>query len=497
MRYLILINQFLWGGPVLILLLSLHLYYTWHLRFVQRKIGAAVRLSLEDSPAKESPAKDPSVKDPSAKDSSAKNPSCRESSHGKKGLHQTHRNKPTGFGRFGSLATTLAATLGTGNIVGVSTAVFLGGPGAVFWCWLTGALGMATTYAETWLCSSYRFRDHEGNLCSGPMYLLHHVLHKKWLALIYSAALCLSAFFIGCTTQSNALADTCQQTFGIPLVISSILTAFVVGLILMQGRALIERVSIALVPTMAIFFVGSCLLYLLLHASYIIPALKEILYAAFHTSTITTASGDALSGAADSARSITGLSPALSGISGFAVGQAVRYGIARGLFTNEAGLGTSGLIAGSSQEDNPHRQALVSMSASFWDTVVLCAITGVVLVAFQLEYPTEWSLWSAGSLLTGAFSKLPFGGPQILAVSLICFALATLIGWSYLGIRGFCFLFHGKALWIYHTLYIVMIFVGGILPLTLVWELTDLINLFLLIPCFYLLVKCRAKLTIP
>lgn len=471
MHYLILINQFLWSGPILFLLLSLHLYYTCHLHFVQRKIGTAVRLSLNEE------------KEDDKKSDSA---------------IPGRKTGASGFGRFGSLATTLAATLGTGNIVGVSTAVFLGGPGAVFWCWLTGALGMATTYAETWLCSNYRFRDSDGNVCSGPMHLLHHVLHKKWLALIYSAALCLSAFFIGCTTQSNALADTCEQTFGIPLVVTAILTAFIVGLILMQGRALIERVSIALVPTMAIFFVGSCLLYLILHASYILPALKEILYAAFQTSTVTASLGGASgsTGPADSPGSLTGLSPALSGISGFTVGQAVRYGIARGLFTNEAGLGTSGLIAGSSKEDNPHRQALISMSASFWDTVILCAITGIVLVAFQLEYPSEWSLWSAGSLLSGAFSKLPFGGPQILAASLICFALATLIGWSYLGIQGFRFLFHGRALWVYHTLYIVMIFIGGILPLTLVWELTDLLNLFLLLPSFYLLVKCRAKLTI-
>lgn len=449
MQFLITANRFLWGGPLLFLLLGLHLYYTWRLKFVQRKIGTAIRLSLEEPDS---------------------NP-------------QNSASKKSGFCRFGSLTTTLAATLGTGNIVGVSTAVFLGGPGAVFWCWLTGALGMATTYAETWLCCKHRFKDSEGHLCSGPMYILHYILNKKWLALIYSAALCFSAFFIGCTTQSNALSYTCKQTFGTPLVISSLLAALFTGFVIIRGRSLIERISIALVPAMALFFVGSCLLYLILHASYIFPAIREILYAAFHASRI----------ADPSLNPVPAVSSAVSGVTGFAIGKAVRYGIARGLFTNEAGLGTSGLIAGSSTEENPHHQALVSMSASFWDTVVLCAITGIVLVSFQLEYPGEWQQWSSGALLSGAFSKLPFFGTQILAASIVCFAFATLVGWSYIGIRGYIFLFHGKYLPLYRIIYLVMIFTGGILPLNLVWEITDLVNLFLLIPSVYLLIKCHKE----
>ncbi|MDY3909662.1 MAG: amino acid carrier protein [Eubacterium sp.] len=427
MLYLIRLNQFLWSGPVLVLLMGLHLYYTVHLRFVQRKIGEGIRLSLGDD------------------------------------------TKPgsSGFSRFGSLTTTLAATLGTGNIIGISTAVYLGGPGAVFWCWLTGVFGMATTYAETFLCSRFRFPDKHGTTGSGPMYLLQNLLHRRTMAFIYSAALCFSAFFIGCTTQSNALTETCEEVFGIPSVIMAIVTAFAVGVVLMQGQGWIEKFSMAVVPTMAIFFFGSCLLYLILHASFVLPALGEIIHSAFSPSSIG------------------------GGIAGFTVAKAIRYGVARGLFTNEAGLGTAGLVAGNSAEEKADSQALVSMSASFWDTVILCAVTGLVLVAFQLEYPAEWPALSAGSLTAGAFSKLPFLGDEILAIAIFCFALATLVGWSYLGMRGFTFLFSGKGQWVYHTIYITMIFVGGIMPLSLVWELTDFINLFLLIPSFYLLIKCR------
>lgn len=430
MIFLILMNQFLWGGPILFVLMGLHLYHTVRLGFIQKKIVYAIKLSIVDS----------------------------------------ENNNTSGFSRFGSLATTLAATLGTGNIIGVSTAVYLGGPGAVFWCWLTGVLGMATTYAETYLCSRFRYTDGNGVPCSGPMYLLHRLLHRRGMAILYSAALCLSAFFIGCTTQSNALTETCHQVFGFHPAAVAILAAFLAGFILIQGQKWIEKFSMALVPTMAMFFFGSCLLYLILHASFIFPAIEEILHSAFSSSMIPGTVG---------------------GITGYTVSQAMRYGVARGLFTNEAGLGTAGLIAGSSTEKKADNQALISMSASFWDTVVLCAITGIVLVAFQLEYPAEWPLLSAGSLVTGAFAKLPFFGDEILAAAILCFALATLVGWSYLGVQGFQYLFKGKGVWFYYTVYIIMIFVGGVMPLSLVWELTDLINLFLLIPSVYLLIKCR------
>ena len=430
MQPLFSLNQFLWGGPILLLLLGIHLYHTCKLGFIQRKIFQGIRLSLGVS-------------------------------------------EGSGFSRFGSLTTTLAATLGTGNIVGVSTAVYLGGPGAVFWCWLTGLFGMATTYAETYLCAKFRYEDQKGNLLSGPMYLLKNLLNKRKLAFLYSIALCLSAFFIGCTTQSNAITENCSQIFGVAPWASAIVTTFVVGFILIQGKKWIEKFSMAIVPSMAFFFFGGCALYLILHWHYVIPALVSIGKGAF------------------------GIQQFSGGMAGFTLGRAVRYGVARGLFTNEAGLGTAGLVAGHASEEQPEKQALISMSASFWDTVVLCAITGLVLVAYQLEYPSEWLLYSAGSLSAAAFSKLPFFGDEILTVAIVSFALATLVGWSFFGMQGFQFLFHEKGKLIYLALYLVMIFVGGILPLSVVWELTDFINLFLLIPAVFMLIGARKYLSHP
>lgn len=426
MEFIRTVNQFLWGGPILILLLGIHIYHTIFLRFVQRKIGKGISLSLGEE-----------------------------------------KKSSLGFSRFGSLTTTLAATLGTGNIVGVSTAVFLGGPGAVFWCWITGILGMATTYAETFLSGIYRWKDKEGEQHGGPMYILRYTLKKKGMAFFYSLALCCSALFIGCTVQSNAITQSCSEVFHCSPVFSAIATCFLVGLILMQGTTWIERFSIYIVPSMAFFFFGGCLLYLLLHYHYILPALREILISAFVPQSIG------------------------CGVAGYGIGKAVRYGVARGLFTNESGLGTAGLIAGSAAEDKPKNQALISMSATFWDTVVLCAITGIMLVSYQIEYSWEWQNVSAGSLTTAAFRKLPFFGDEILGIAIVCFALATLVGWSYIGKQGYDFIFHKKYPRVYQTIYIVMIFIGGQLPLTFVWEMADLVNLFLLFPTVYLLLKCR------
>jgi len=235
----------------------------------------------------------------------------------------------------------------------------------------------------------------------------------------------------------------------------------------MQGRKWIENVSIAIVPTMAIFFFGGCLLYLILHSDYLLPSLKLIFSSAFALPSVG------------------------GGFAGYTMAKAIRYGVARGLFTNESGLGTTGLIAGHCSEDDSVKQAAISMSATFWDTVVLCAITGLVLVCYQLEFPSEWQTLPASALTTAAFGKLPFFGDEILSIAIISFALATLIGWSYLGKQGFDYLFQGKYERFYQTLYLIMIFSGGIMPLALVWEMTDFINLFLLLPNIYLLVRCR------
>ncbi len=414
------LNQFLWSGPILILLLGTHLYFTFRLGFVQRKIKQGILLSLRN-------------------DSSDKK----------------------GFSSFGSLTTTLAATLGTGNIVGVSTAVYLGGPGAVFWCWITGVLGMATTYAETWLCCHYH---------STPIFLLSHHLKRKGLAILYSIALCLSAFFIGSTTQCNAITDACKTTFNLsPIVVAGFVT-IMAGLLIFLGQRWLENFTMFIVPFMAMFFLGGCLIYLLLHGEYIFPAIKKIISSAF------------------------GFSQIGGGLIGFSVGSGIRYGIARGLFTNEAGLGTAGLIAGNVKEVKAEKQAFISMSATFWDTVILCGITGIVLTSFLLEFPQEFTSYSPGSLTTAAFHKLPFWGDEILTIAIFFFALATIVGWSYFGKQGFSYLFQGQGEVMYKLTYCLMVFIGGVMPLTVVWEFADFINLFLLIPSLFILFTLRKQI---
>lgn len=410
-------NNALWGGPILLLLFGVHIYFTIRTGFVQRKIKNGIQLSLGND--------------------------------GKKGMSA-----------FGTLTTTLAATLGTGNIIGVSTAVFYGGPGAVFWCWITGVLGMATAYQETVLCCSYRTYKKNGTPLGGMMYVLERGLGKKKMAILYASCICLSAFFIGCTTQSNAMAEICESTFGISTWVVGVVAALVVGFVIIRGARGIEKICIKLVPVMTIFFVIGCFVFLVTHINSATTSVDLIIKAAFNK------------------RCITG------GILGASMGRAMRYGVSRGLFTNEAGLGTAGIAAcGGAEYLSPKEQGLISMSACFWDTVVMCAITGVVAVTYVVECQGN-VLTSEGMLVQGAFSMLP-GGAGILAVSVILFALATLIGWSYFGNVATEYLGKSWLMELYPYFYVFMIFVGAVIPMNVVWEFTDFINLFLLLFSLY------------
>lgn len=421
-------NDIMWGGPLLVLLLGIHIYFTIRTKFVQRNLKKALKYSLEGD------------------------------SRG-------------GMSAFGTLTTTLAATLGTGNIIGVSTAVSLGGPGGVFWCWLTGLFGMATTYAETALCCMYRKKGESGQNTGGMMFVLEQGVGKKWLAFAYCFFICLSAFCAGCTTQSNAISETCQDVWGIPRWVAGIAVAFPVGLVILQGVKWIERVCMALVPAMAFLFLGACGAYILLHAVCLPEAIITIFQSAFRPKSF------------------------LGGVVGFSVGKAVRYGVARGLFTNEAGLGTSGIAAASGSEHiAPKRQGLISMTATFWDTVVMCAITGIVVVMFVLQNERALVNLPSGLLVKGAFETLPLCGGQLIAVATICFAVATLIGWSYFGQVAADYMGGERLVRSYQYVYVIMIFAGAIMPMGIVWEITDFINIFILIPGVYALVKCRKKL---
>lgn len=421
------INHILWGLPIILLLLGTHLYFTLHLKFVQKHTFHAVKLSVTP---------------------------------------EDHSDK--GFSCFGALATTLAATLGTGNIVGISTAVALGGPGAIFWCWITGILGMATTYAECYLSLIFQRKNPEGHFYGGPMYVLEHGLHAKWLAVIYAFCVVVASFGVGCTTQSNSMADTLHYLWKIPTNLTGIVVAVLIGVVLIKGFKAIENWCMKLVPIMSFIYFTASIVLLFLNLKYIIPAVTLIIQYAFKP----------------------------SAIGGGLLGGAIRYGISRGLFTNEAGLGSAAIAAAASNTKNKERQSLISMTATFWDTVVMCGITGIVIVANLLHYPASIKGKSIGGLTHAAFEALPFGS-FMLGICLVLFALATLIGWSYFGQQAFLYLFPKKHLRIYQLIYMIAIFLGAVLSLDLVWEITDTLNIIMAIPNLIALYALRKRIKSP
>ena len=412
------INTFLWSGPLLFLLMGTHLYFTMKLHIPQKKIFHAIKLSL--LPEKKEDEKNLSV--------------------------------------FGALATTLAATLGTGNIVGVSTAVALGGPGAVFWCWITGILGMATSYAECYLGVLYKSRGKDGLYHGGPMYVWENGLHNKSVAKTYAALTLLAAFGAGCTTQSNSLAQTADTTFGLSPHIVGLGAAIITGLIIIGGVRSIGNVCMKLVPGLALMYMISCFLLLFINRDALIPAIKLILTHALMP------------------RSVGG------GLAGGSLMLTARYGIARGLFTNEAGIGTASITAAASKTTTPAHQAYVSMTAVFWDTVVMCLLSGLVIITSMLRHPHSLAGVNEAGLTDVAFTYLPCGGNVFLSLCMIAFAITTLIGWSYLGESAATYLAGEKGIFPYKVAYIVMIYVGAVLPLSFVWESTDFINAMMILP---------------
>ena len=412
------INQFLWSGPLLFLLMGTHLYFTMKLHFPQKNILKAIRLSVTPSGKKDG----------------------------------------ANLSVFATLSTTLAATLGTGNIIGVSTAVALGGPGAVFWCWVTGILGMATAYAECFLSVRFRSRDKDGAYQGGPMYVWQNGLHKPSVGKFYGILTLIAAFGVGCTTQSNSITQTTSLSFGLNPHVAGFAAAILAGLVIVGGIRSIGNVCMKIVPFLGILYTASCVLLLVINREALVPAIRLILSHAL-------APRAALGGAAGSSLMLT-----------------ARYGIARGLFTNEAGIGTAAIAAAASQTDDPARQAYVSMTAVFWDTVVMCLLSGLVIVSNLLLHPESARGVNEAGLTEAAFSYLPFLGNVFLSLCLVAFAITTLIGWSYLGEQAYRYVTGNKGIFIYKVAYIVMIYVGAVLPLNLVWECTDLINALMVIP---------------
>lgn len=410
------VSGFLWGWPMIILLLGTHLFLTIRLKFPQRHIFKAIKLSIQ--------------KDPEA----------------------------TGdVSQFGSLATALAATIGTGNIIGVATAIALGGPGAVLWCWLTGVFGISTKYAEGLLAIKYRTQTSDGRMLGGPMYALERGLGWKWLAILFALFTALAAFGIGNTVQANAIATVAHESYGISPYISGAFVCLLTAAVVLGGVKSIARVCSMFVPFMAFFYVMGCIYILIVNASYIGPAIQLICRAAF--------SPEAAGG----------------GFVGSTVMMAARFGIARGLFSNESGMGSAPIVAAAAQTRNPVRQALVSSSGTFWDTVVICALTGLVIVSSVLAYP-DIDFSNGATLTKDAFAKIPVIGRPLLTFGLLTFAFSTILGWCYYGERAVEYLKGERWVKSYRVIYIVAVFCGSVMNLTLVWNLADCMNALMAIP---------------
>lgn len=419
------VSAVVWGPPLLLLLFGTHLYFTFRLGFIQRYIGRMIKMSV-------------------ARD---------EGEEGKGDVSH-----------FGALTTALAATIGTGNIFGVAGAVAIGGPGAVFWMWLTGVFGIATKYAEALVAVKYRTTTEDGRTVGGAMYVLENALGMKWLGVLFAIFTAISAFGIGNMVQANTLSGMVERvSTSIPGMV--VLPSWVVGLILasatgaviLGGVKWIAKVCEFLVPIMAVIYVLGCLIILGMNAAVIPDTLWLIIKSAF--------TGHAAAG----------------GFVGATIAAAIRMGISRGLFSNESGMGSAPIVAAAAKTRNPVRQAMVSASGTFWDTVVICLLTGLVVV-------------SSGSWMTAvdkkelsflAFSQLPVFGPFILTFGLLTFVFSTILGWSYYGERAVEYLVGAKAILPYRIFWVLAVFAASVdarATMAPIWDLSDIFNGLMAIP---------------
>lgn len=353
---------------------------------------------------------------------------------------------------FQALMTALAATVGTGNIVGVATAVVLGGPGALVWMWLSALFGMATKYAEALLAVKYRVTDENGQMAGGPMYYLENGLKQRWLGILFAVFAVFASFGIGSGVQTNSISAALKDAFDIPPVVTAVVIGVLAALVILGGIKSIGRVVSFFVPFMMCFYFAFCLYALVTHISEIPAALSLIFGAAF--------SAQALSG----------------GI----VGSAIRYGVARGVFSNEAGLGSAPIAAAAAKSDYPGRQALVSMTQVFLDTIIICSMTGLVLVIGG-----DLSGDKNGAALTAHSFAALLGpaGRYVVALSLLLFAFSTVLGWSYYGERSIYYLFGKKSIMPYRVVFILMATLGAaVTNLNLVWNISDVFNGLMAIP---------------
>ena len=414
------IDKFVWDWWMIILLLGTHVFLTIRTGFIQRKtISKGIKLSV--------------VKDPDAEGE---------------------------VSQFGALSTALASTIGTGNIIGVGTAVAMGGPGAVLWCWLTGVFGIATKYGESLIAVKYRVKTEDGRMQGGAMYALERGLNMKWLGVIFAVFAGFASFGIGCATQVNAIATVCNENLHIPKWIVGLVIAVLTAIVIFGGIKSIARVCERLVPFMAVFYVIGCIIILCINYYFIIPAIATIFRLAFTPGA------------------------AAGGLVGGGIKLAIQYGVARGLFSNESGMGSAPIAAAAAQTRNPVRQALVSSTGTFWDTVVVCLMTGLVLVTTIMKNPTinANEIDNGGVLTSMAFAQIPYLGPVILVIGIISFAYSTILGWAYYGERSVEYFAGKKGLIPYRVVYILVAAVAPVLALDLVWTVADILNALMAIP---------------
>ncbi|MGO3132218.1 MAG: alanine/glycine:cation symporter family protein [Alcaligenes sp.] len=414
------INAVVWGPPMLLLLAGTGVFLTLGLRFIpQRKLGYGFKMLW-------------------------------------KGRKSTEQGD---ISPFNALMTALSATIGTGNIAGVATAIYFGGPGAMFWMWLIALVGMATKFCEASLAVHFREVDHKGHYVGGPMYYIKNGLGKnwKWLGVIFAVFGMLAGFGIGNTIQSNSVADVLQSTFNMPSLATGLIIAVLVGMVLIGGIKRIGEVAGRLVPFMAVFYVGGGLIVLALNVEHIPDAFSLIFYHAFNPST---ASG---------------------GFLGATVWAAIRYGVARGIFSNEAGLGSAPIAHATAKTDNPIRQGTIAMLGTFLDTIVVCSITGLVIIVTG-----AWQSGENGASLSAHAFSLSLGvvGQYVVSIGIAVFAFTTIIGWSFYSEKCAQFLFGERSNLPFRLIWIVAIPVGTIpgLDLGSLWLVADTLNALMAIP---------------
>ena len=418
-KFLTEISGYVWGPPMLILLVGTGVYLTFKLKGLQfHKLLYSLWLALIKR---------------------------KEDGH-----------QPGDISHFQALMTALAATVGTGNIAGVATAIAVGGPGALFWMWITGLFGMATKYAEAVLAVKFREVDKNGAMSGGPMYYISKGLNQKWLGVLFAIFASIAAFGIGNMVQSNSVADAVQHSFNIPLWATGLILAAATSLVILGGIKSIGRVTEILVPVMVVFYMLAALFVVIIHFEQIPSVIGLILKEAF---TSTAATG---------------------GFAGATVMLTIRMGVARGVFSNESGLGSAPIAAAAAQTKHPVTQALVSMTQTFIDTIVVCSFTG-----FAILVSNVWNSGETGVPLTSkAFeTALPGNwGGIVVSIGIILFAYSTILGWSYYGEKSLEFLFGASSVKPYRILFVIAVFFGAIAKLDTVWAFADIMNGLMAIP---------------